>query len=544
MKKDITMKKNTLINGAMITTIGIIISKILGVVYVVPFHNIIGEDGGALYGYAYTVYLMFMSLASAGIPLAISKIVSEYQTLGYYNTKKRVFLLGKRISMLLGLLCFLIIFLFAPIIAKFVIGGVVGGHSVSDVAYVIRVISFAILIVPLLSIYRGYFEGHRFMSPPSISQVIEQIVRVLIIVFGSYFAIKVFHTSLKVSVGVALVGATVGALFSYLYLVVKKIKNKRRFNEKARKVNEPIVSDKVILKKIIMYSIPFIAIDFFKSLYGYVDMVTVVKGLVNMAKYTAKDAEVIYSILSTWAAKFNMVIISVSTGIIVSLIPNLTESIVKKDKNKINNNIVQTLNILLFFMIPMTLGISFLSKEIWIVFYGASEYGPSILGYYIFVGLFIGLFTAIVITLQTLKDYKAVFTSLIVGVLIKIILNRSLMLAFYKMNLSSYFGAITASLIGYFIPFIYCLIVLHSKFNINFEKVIKNLIDIMCGSILMILVLMILRLIIGSSDSRFVCILYVLIYSIIGVLIYFVYTYKTKIIQSTFGKNIFSFKKK
>ena len=293
-----------------------------------------------------------------------------------------------------------------------------------------------------------------------------------------------------------------------------------------------------------MYSIPFIAIDFFKSLYGYVDMVTVVKGLVNMAKYTAKDAEVIYSILSTWAAKFNMVIISVSTGIIVSLIPNLTESIVKKDKNKINNNIVQTLNILLFFMIPMTLGISFLSKEIWIVFYGASEYGPSILGYYIFVGLFIGLFTAIVITLQTLKDYKAVFTSLIVGVLIKIILNRSLMLAFYKMNLSSYFGAITASLIGYIIPFIYCLIVLHSKFNINFEKVIKNLIDIMCGSILMILVLMILRLIIGSSDSRFVCILYVLIYSIIGVLIYFVYTYKTKIIQSTFGKNIFSFKKK
>ena len=93
--KDLTMKKNTFIKGALITTFGVIFTKIIGILYVIPFHSLIGEKGGALYGYAYTIYSIFVSLASAGIPLAISKLVSEYQALGYYNIKKRAFLLSK-----------------------------------------------------------------------------------------------------------------------------------------------------------------------------------------------------------------------------------------------------------------------------------------------------------------------------------------------------------------------------------------------------------------------------------------------------------------
>ena len=70
------MKKITFLKGTIITTIGIVITKILGLLYVIPFHSIIGDEGGALYGYAYTIYLFFMSISTAGIPLAISKIVS------------------------------------------------------------------------------------------------------------------------------------------------------------------------------------------------------------------------------------------------------------------------------------------------------------------------------------------------------------------------------------------------------------------------------------------------------------------------------------
>ena len=246
MKKDVTMKKSNFVKGAFITTLGIVIAKILGIIYVIPFHAVIGEKGGALYGYAYTIYSVFMSLASAGIPLAISKLVSEYQTLGYYGAKKRVFIIGKRIALILGVLCFLIILLCAPLLAKAVLGGVSGGNSVEDVTFVIRVIGTAILIVPVLSIYRGYFEGHRLFSPPSISQVIEQFVRVMIIIFGSFMALKVFKLNLASSVGIALFGATVGAFFSYIYLVDKRIRNRAKFNEKVRQVNEPVITNKTI----------------------------------------------------------------------------------------------------------------------------------------------------------------------------------------------------------------------------------------------------------------------------------------------------------
>ena len=276
MKKDVTMRKNSFVNGAMIVTTAIIITKILGILYVIPFHAIIGDKGGALYGYAYTIYLFFVSISTAGIPLAVSRVVSEYQALGYYKAKKRTFVLGRRIALLLGLVCFILITLFAPLLANLILGDVVGGSNISDVIFVIRVIGSAILVVPILSIYRGYFEGHRFMSPPSVSQILEQIFRVLIIIFGSYITLKVIKAGVTKTVGVALLGATIGAIVSYFYLLDKYLKNRKKFNERVRSVNEPIVKDGDIIRKIIFYAIPFIMIDVCKSLYNYIDMFTVV----------------------------------------------------------------------------------------------------------------------------------------------------------------------------------------------------------------------------------------------------------------------------
>ena len=539
MKKDLTMKKSTFVKGAFITTLGIIISKILGILYVIPFHAIIGETGGALYGYAYTIYLVFMSLSTAGIPLAISRIVSEYQTLGYYKAKKRVFVLGKRIALLLGIVCFLVIIVFAPMLAKAVLGDVTGGNSIEDVTFVIRIIGSAILIVPVLSIYRGYFEGHRFMSAPSISQVIEQIIRVLIIIFGSLMAVKTFKLDLTNAVGIALAGATVGALAAYLYLVYKKLTNNRKFNERIRSVNEPIVTDKTIIKKIFYYALPFIMIDIFKVAYNYVDMVTVVKGLVNTVNYSAVDAETIYSMLSTWANKFNMIVLAISTGVVVSLIPNITESVVKKQEKEVNKQVNQALSILLFLTVPMTLGISFLAKPIWTLFYGKSVFGPSVLSYYIFLGLIIGLFTCMITIIQVMKDYKVVFVSLIAGVIIKILLNHNLLIAFNKMNLPPYYGFITASICGYLISCIICIVVLRNKYKINFEYFVKNFVDIVCGSLLMILGLSLIKFVIPVySTTRINNLIIILVYAILGAIIYFLYAYFTGLTKKIFGKDI------
>ena len=230
-KNDKVMKKSTFIQGAFVATLGIVITKVLGILYVIPFYSIIGEKGGALYGYAYNIYLVFMAISSAGIPLAISKLISEYQTLGYYDAKQRAFKMGRQIAMTLGIICFIILFIFAPQISTAILGDLKGGNTIEDVTYVIRLISTAIIVVPVLSVYRGYFEGHKFITPTAISQVLEQVMRVLVIVIGSYMTLKVFHLSLTTAVGVAVFGATVGSLASYLYLVEKKWKNKKKFEK-------------------------------------------------------------------------------------------------------------------------------------------------------------------------------------------------------------------------------------------------------------------------------------------------------------------------
>ena len=538
MKKDITMKKNTFVKGALITTLGVIFTKILGILYVIPFHALIGEKGGALYGYAYTVYSVFISLASAGIPLAISKLVSEYQTLGYYNVKKRVFLLARQLAIIFGIICFLIIVIFAPLFAKMILGDITGGNSLEDVVFVLRVIGTAILVVPVLGVYRGYFEGHRFMSPPSISQVLEQLLRVLIIIFGSLFAVRVFNLNLSTTVGIALFGATAGAIVSYLYLVDKKKKNESKFNEKIRNINEPIVTNKEILRKIFIYAFPFIMIDIFKSLYNYVDLISVVKGLVKYAEFSVDNAETIYSMISTWGQKFNMIIFAISTGIIVSLIPSLTESFVKKDNDDIDKRATQGLNMLLFLIIPMTLGISFLSKPIWTLFYGNSIYGPSVLSYFIFEGLFIALFTCMITVLQVIKDYKMVFISLLSGVLIKIIFNNTFILSFYQIGLPAYYGIITATILGYIISTIICMVTLYSKHNIKFKNTFNYFIEMMIGSILMIIVLFILSLIIPIySKVRIVNLFIILLYALVGAIVYFIYVYKVKLLSNIFGRN-------
>ena len=246
-KKNKELKENSFLNGAFIATLGIVGSKILGMLYVIPFYAIIGGQGGALYGYAYTIYNLFQSLSCAGIPNAISKIISEYQTLGYYNAKEKAFKLGRRLAIIMGFTIFIILFIFAPSIAKAILGDLKGGNTLEDVTMVVRVIATAILIVPTLSIYRGYLEGHKFITPPSISQVIEQLVRVIVIVLGSFLAINVLNLSLQTGVGIAVFGATAGAIAAYFYLLDKVKSNKKQLHEKTLDVDEPIIKTKEIL---------------------------------------------------------------------------------------------------------------------------------------------------------------------------------------------------------------------------------------------------------------------------------------------------------
>lgn len=524
-KKDIDksiMKKNGFVQGAFIATIGIVLAKVLGILYVIPFYSIIGEKGGALYGYAYSIYLVFMAISSAGIPLAISKITSEYQTLGNYEAKERAFFLGKKIAVTLGIISFIILFIFAKPLAIAIIGDLKGGNTIEEVTYVIRVISTAILVVPILSIYRGYFEGHKFITPTAISQVLEQIVRVLIIIIGSFIALKLLHIQLYKAVGIALLGATLGSSLSYIYLLLVKKYHEKKFKKKSSISFKDKITDQEIIRKIIIYSFPLVMIDIFKSLYSVVDTVTVVKTLGPI--YGTIPAESIMSILSTWGAKFNMIIIAISTGMVVSLIPNLTSSVVVGNMKDVHNKINQCFQILLYLVLPMTIGLSFLAEPVYTLFYGPSEYGPTIFAFNIFVALATALFTTAITIVQVLKYYKVVFVSLISGLLLKILINVSLMKQLYGLGMPAYYGPIISSILGYTLSLIICLVALNIKCGVSYEKTINQGINTLCGTIIMVMALVLTKFIVPIiAPYRVLNIFVIIIYTLIGGGVYLLY---------------------
>ena len=533
------MKKNSFMQGAFIATLGIVISKILGIIYVIPFYDIIGTQGGALYGYGYSIYSIFLGISQAGIPLAISKIVSEYSVLGYYDAKRRTFKLGKKVLSILGIVSFLIMFIFARGLADIIIGDVSGGNTIEDVTLIIRIISTAVLVVPFLSIYRGYFQGHKYITPTSISQVLEQVIRVCVIVGGSYLTLKVFNLGLTTSVGVAVFAATIGALTSYFYLFVKMKKNKADIEKETLKVKEPKITDNEIIKKIIMYAFPFIMIDVFKSLINSVDVFMLVKVLVNGLGYTATNAEAVMSVISTWGQKINMIIVSISTGLMISLIPNLTASFVKNDMIDVNKKINQTLQWLFFFTIPMTIGLSFLAKPVWTVFYGVSDFGPSVYQYYVFVALATTLFSTSLMILQILKEYKQVFICLVVGLATNALLNIPLLYLFDSLGLPAYYGSTTSTILGYTLCSIIALIFINRKYHITYGESIKRISNIILVSLAMVLTLCLVKYILPFTNTgRLFNLVYIVIYTIIGGIIYFGIMLKNKMVYNIFGTDV------
>ena len=534
------LKKNTFIQGALVATLGIVISKILGIIYVIPFYAVIGTQGGALYGYAYNIYSIFLGISQAGIPLAVSKLISEYNTLGYYENKERVYKVAKTFLNIIGIISFLVLFIFAPQIADLIIGGVKDGNTPEDIVFVIRIISTAILVVPILSVSRGYLQGHKFISPTPISQVIEQVVRVTIIVAGSFIMVKVFNMPLKLAVGCAVFAATIGALCSYLYIHYKIKTNKDVLIQKSSK-KEPYISTKEILKQLIIYAVPFVMIDLFRSFYNSVDVVTLVKTLVNDFGYATKDAETVMSVISTWGLKLNMIIISIVSGMMTSLIPNLTSSFVKNDMKDVSKKINQTLQVILSIALPMTIGLSFVTSLVWKVFYGTSQLGPVTYRYLVFVAFATTLFTSFTTILQLLKQYKMVFISLIIGFLTKLCLNVPFMHLFDAMGIYPFYGAITATILGFVISALISAVYISIKFKISYKETFKEFINIAVGVALMLVVLFLLELLLPLNvNSRLLSFVFAGIYAIVGGGVYLIYAYKSGILERIFGKELFS----
>ncbi len=533
------VKRSGFIEGTLIATIAIIITKILGMLYVIPFYAIVGVKGSALYAYAYNIYVIFLDISSAGIPSAMSKIIKEYQTLGHEDAKVRAYKLGRKMIFFISMAIFIILFIFASSIATLILGDLSGGNTIEDVTLVIRAVSLAILIIPFLSVTKGYLQGHNVIGISSASQVIEQIIRIAITIGGSYLGIKVFKIGLKYSVSLALLGAFVGGVIAILYIYIKIRKHKKELSLEGN-LEKDKITDREIVKKIWYYALPFIAINVAASIYNFVDMVFISRTMGYLG-YDAAITEFVTSAVTTWSGKIGMVVNAIAMGLTVSLIPNVVEAYTLKKWDVVSDRFNKAIQIIVTVCVPMVLGIMFLSKPLWNVFYGAEQLdlGASILATYTILCIFYNLFMITTSTLQSINKFRLVLLSTIIGYAANAILDVPFMILCHKLGISPYIGAFMACVVGYSISIFIPLIKLNKEYNIKYNKTILITLKTIIPCLVMFIPLVLFKSIYNYDElSRLSCVIYIAIASVLGALTYFVVAFKLKIFDDILGTNV------
>lgn len=529
------MKKSSFVEGTFIATFAIIFVKLLGMLYVIPFYAIVGTAGAALYAYAYNIYNVFLDISTVGLPIAISKITNEYNTLKMYDAKKRAYKIAINLMRFVSITIFIILFIFAKDIAYLIIGDLSGGNNIEDITSVIRWISLAILVIPYLSVTKGYLQGHNVINISSISNVLEQVVRIAVILIGSYLAIKVFHGSYVLGVKIALTGAFFGGLVAYSFVRYKMYKNKEELSLE-KTIKKDNITNKEIIKKITSYAIPYIIINSITSLYSFIDMILVIKAL-TIIGYETTTLEFIATSISTWSTKINMIIISIAMGMTISLIPAIVNSFTLKKWDEVNHKVNTSLKMITFISVPMAIGLSFLSNQVWALFYGPSDIGATILSLSVFVGMFTNYFMISSSIMQSINSFKIVYIATITGFVLNALLDIPLMLLFNKIGIPPYLGALVASIIGYLTSVLISLLSLKKKEKkISYQDFFHTSLKIIVPSTCLIIVLIILRLIPTNLDNNFNNLVFVLFNALIGMIVYFGVSYKMHIIDEVFGK--------
>ena len=414
--------KDQLLKGTFILTLATIISKILGFIYVIPFTYLVGTQGNILFEYAYKPYAIMLSLSTMGIPLAISKFVSKYEEKKERGATQKLFKASLLIMSLSGLVSFLLLYGFAPHIASIVnSGNDASGNSIQDVTYVIRLVSFALLIIAPMSVIRGYFQGMGDMKPTAISQVIEQIIRIGFILIMAIMIIKWHEGTIKEAVGWATFAAFIGGFASLIYL--SYVYYQFHKTGKVKKNAQTSIRYKAIFIEIIKDAIPFALVSLAIPLYQLIETFTINQSLVS-AGYTQLEAETQNSLISL-SQKLVLIPVSLATAFGITLIPAISRSITAKNKKQTKEDIIKTFQTLIWLVLPLIVVMMILAKPIFGAMFGGAnaEDGGALLRLYSPTILLYSLYITSAAMMQGMGRHGYAVASLAIGVLIKLCTN-------------------------------------------------------------------------------------------------------------------------
>ena len=533
------MKKDSFVRGMFSAYTAIVITKILGVLYSIPFRDIIGDEGGVIYSFVYNVYVLFLDIATCGIPIAVSIILSEYHTRKMYRSERKAYSAALRIILSLAVLSFAVMQIFADQIAAGMLTDMDEGVSPSVIARGIRIVSLCMLIVPFLSIRRGQLQGYKYVTVSSRSQVIEQLVRIAVSLVGSYVVIRALKRGVELGVDMAFVGTVLSALVALIYVGIRGREAARESRAGAADQGDDTPMGQII-RRLIRISVPIIFVSLTYSIYSVVDMKLILVGLHDL-RYGDEDAQVIASIASTWAPRICMIITALPMGIVSSIAPFMAESNTVKDSRAVTARLNQALGVLLLISVPLSAGMILLSEPTYRLFYGANEYGGGILALLILVNVIGGISTVMSTTMQSVGRGKSVCVTIFTGILLNAALDLPLIHLFSRIGLPAYLGAAAASIIGQSVTVLMQTLSLKKSHGFSVRPVLRHLVHIAAATAAMLLTVFLLKLLWPvTPGGRLLLTLQLLVFALVGGLIYFIVIYVLQTAEQILGRSAYN----
>lgn len=398
------------IKGAIILTIAGLLTKILSAAYRVPYQNIVGDIGFYIYQQVYPFYGMSVILATSGFPVIISKVMLDHGYEQSHRIRSKVMTVSLLYLLVIGLLLFLPLFRFSSEIASYM--------GDSHLSSLVKVTSISFLMIPFISIIRGYFQAEQDMYPTAISQVIEQGIRVTLILASSFFMLRMGFDLYVTGIG-ALLSSIIGSIAAFIFLFFYWLKKRSALNIKWN-LSAPIRT-KDILESLAKYSITIGISSLLLIFIQLIDALNLYSLLIHtgMEETLAKRTKGIYDRGQPLIQLGTVV----ATSLALSLVPVLAHAKVRKNREFIQEQIELSLKFCIIIAGGAAIGLMAIMKPLNIMLFTNSD-GTIVL----IVLSFSVFFTSVAITqfaiLQGLGYTFFPVVAVLIGVGIKYIANQ------------------------------------------------------------------------------------------------------------------------
>ena len=409
------------------------VAKFLGLFFRWPLIMLIGDEGVGYYQMSYPLYMFFVAMAS-GVPVAISKMISEKKAKGDIQGIFEVVKESTILMMFLGVGTTLILFFFAKPIIKFV-------QWDMKSYYALLGISFAPFVISIMTIYRGFFQGLQNMTPSGVSQILEQIGRVII---GVGLAILFLPRGIEYAAGGAAFGAAAGGVIGATYLREKYKKVKKQM------WNKRVKSNPEVLTSILKIALPISVGTTVGTIMSLIDSILVPQKLLQ-AGLTSESATILYAQLTGKANVITNIPLTLSMAVGTSLIPIIAENYIMNKRKDLASKVQLSIKLSMLIAMPCTLGLFFLAGPIMKLIFPGKWDGILILKYLSLSVPFIIITQTTTSIMQGIGHYIRPIINLFIGCIVKIILTFVLV----PMANINIYGAVTVSYTHLTLPTIY-----------------------------------------------------------------------------------------